>query len=68
MKFAQLLLILVLVFGLLVFSLAACDWEEPGLAAAGSTPRPGHSQVYDLTATYGAEQLHIQLTALAGAP
>jgi hypothetical protein len=68
MKLAKICLILVLISGLLLLSLAACGWGEPGRTSLSGTPQPGGAQSYDLTATYGADMLHAQLTAIAGAP
>jgi hypothetical protein len=67
-KAAKILLILAIVIGILSISLSACSWDEDHGATRSSifaTPRPGEADAYDLTATYGAEQLHVQLTAIA---
>ena len=64
MKSARLLLIIFLFTGLLAINLVACDWQG-SKAQNECTPQPAVKQVEDLRATYGAEMLHIQLTAMA---
>jgi len=66
MKTTKLLLILVVFLCLILFNVAACDWNGDGGNRVDSTPQPDSLQVYHLTATYGAGLLHAQLTALAG--
>jgi hypothetical protein len=68
MKATKLLLILVIVVAIFLFSLSGCTWgdnDRGGGSSPRTTPRPGDSQAYHLTATYGADQFHIQLTAIA---
>ena len=69
MKAARMLLILVIIVSIFSFSLYACSWVDNGRGPDGksarNTPQPGSIQAYDLTATYGADQFHIQLTAIA---
>lgn len=56
------LLSLVVCFSILV--LVACNWGD-GYQGALVTPGPGQISHADLTATFGADQFHIQLTAIA---
>jgi hypothetical protein len=64
MKSAKVLLIIILFTGFLVINLVACDWQG-SKAQNESTPQPAWEQAEDLRATFGAEMLHIQLTAIA---
>lgn len=64
MKSAKLLLILILIIGMLTISLVACDWQENNSLLEG-TPQPAWNKEQALRATYGAEMLQIQLTAIA---
>lgn len=68
MKTAKFLFVLVTVAGLAVLSLAACGWQDWNGSSGQGTPQPGEIQAYELTAVYGAGQLHVQLTALARLP
>ncbi len=68
MKTSKSFLILAILFSLLTFSLFACSLELGGGLTGGATPQPGESLAGHLTATYGAEQFHAQLTAIAEAP
>jgi hypothetical protein len=68
MKTAKLFLILVIIVSLLTFILVACDWDDNGGSggrSGESTHQPRGNLAYDLTATYGADQFHAQLTAIA---
>jgi hypothetical protein len=68
MKAAKLWLILILIISLFLFSLVACSWgngSNPGGRSGESTPQPLGMLAYNLTATYGADQFHAQLTAIA---
>jgi hypothetical protein len=69
MKAAKILLILVIVVSIFSFCLSGCAWGDNDRGRVGnsarSTPQPGGSQADHLTATYGADQFHIQLTAIA---
>ena len=65
MKAAKYLVLFILIASLLALSLVSCAWDDPGRPPVDRTPRPGDRQSYDLTATYGADQFHAQLTALA---
>jgi hypothetical protein len=68
MKVSKSYLILAILLSLLTFSLFACSLELGGGSSGGATPPPGESLAGHLTATYGAEQFHAQLTAIAEDP
>ena len=55
---------------LLILSLAtlACVGGDGGGASGGLNPGDPNSSAVNATATYGAEQFHLQLTAQARAP
>jgi len=67
-KAAKLILILVIISSFLIFSLVACSWGDHSDSrgrSGESTPQPRGILADDLTATYGADQFHAQLTAIA---
>lgn len=69
MKTAKMLLTLIAILCILSFSLFGCSWVDkdrnPGGNSGHSTPQPGDTLADNLTATYGADQFHIQMTAIA---
>jgi hypothetical protein len=65
MKDVKITMISFLMIGLLVLSLAACDWDGKQVNTTKSTPQPGGLLAEERTATYGADQFFIQLTAIA---
>ncbi len=70
MKPEKTFIFIVFVLILITCSLAACSWDSGGGAAGNdsrsATPQPPGLQAYDQTATFGANQFHVQLTAIAG--
>jgi hypothetical protein len=69
MKAAKLILILMIILSFLLFSLVACNWGDGGNyggRSGKSTPQPRGDLAYELTAAYGADQFHAQLTSIAG--
>lgn len=69
MKTVKILLILAAIVCLLSFNLFGCSWVDdnraPGSNSGRSTPHPAGLLAHSLTATYGADQFHTQLTAIA---
>ena len=62
-KTARILLVLILIFACLVTTAASCDPDPDG--GADSTTGWSAEEASHATETYGAEQWHAQLTALA---
>lgn len=67
MKGQRIVLISIIVLCVLMLNLAACGWDDPN-GSIKSTPQPGELQAQSITATYGANEFHIQLTAIAEQP
>jgi hypothetical protein len=65
MKSIKFVTLFILITGLLVFSLIACSWDSGNNNSIKSTPKPGYDLAGYQTATYGAKQFHLQLTAIA---
>lgn len=67
MKGLQIVLISIIVLCVLLLNLAACGGNDPN-GSIKSTPQPGDLQAQSITATYGANEFHTQLTAIAEQP
>lgn len=64
MRQSKLFLFIVLLICILIFGLMGCNWDDRQQNGA-ATPQPGQVSASNITATFGAEQFHIQLTAIA---
>ena len=60
------LVLFLVIWSVLVISLAACTRGGAGSLSAQGTPVPEYPGDFNLTATYGVERLRVQLTAVAG--
>lgn len=65
MKSIKFVTLFILITGLFVFSLIACNWDGGNSNSTKSTPQPAYDLASYQTATYGANQFHLQLTAIA---
>ncbi len=64
MRQQKFVLILTFLVCFSILALVACNWVD-GLPDTTTTPQPGVSSSSNMTATFGADQFYIQLTAIA---